>query len=181
MSASIKIKPMRLAHLEKVCLIEREVHKPNYWSRTSFVNELNNPSSVYWVALLCTNEDEELIGYTGLTNVLGEGHITNLAVSPKWQGYKFGEFLLNHLIAEALKWKLEALTLEVRAGNKIAQSLYTKYNFLSHGIRPHYYKDNHEDALIMWSPNIRSSEFKQFMKELSIKLNEQLELKLTSI
>jgi [ribosomal protein S18]-alanine N-acetyltransferase len=37
----------------------------------------------------------------------------------------------------------------VRAGNKVAQALYQKYNFIVVGERPRYYRDNNEDALIM--------------------------------
>ena len=44
----------------------------------------------------------------------------------------------------------ESMTLEVRQSNKVAQGLYEKLGFTKKGIRPHYYSDNGEDALIMW-------------------------------
>lgn len=43
------------------------------------------------------------------------------------------------------------MTLEVRVSNDIAQSLYRKLGFKPAGIRPAYYSDNNEDALIMWA------------------------------
>lgn len=43
------------------------------------------------------------------------------------------------------------MTLEVRPSNEIAQRLYRKYGFEPAGIRPRYYSDNNEDALIMWA------------------------------
>ncbi|MDD4122189.1 MAG: ribosomal-protein-alanine N-acetyltransferase, partial [Eubacteriales bacterium] len=41
-------------------------------------------------------------------------------------------------------------TLEVRASNAAAISLYMKFGFESAGIRKGYYEDNGEDAVIMW-------------------------------
>ena len=43
------------------------------------------------------------------------------------------------------------MTLEVRVTNEIAQSLYRKMGFYPSGVRPAYYSDNLEDALIMWA------------------------------
>jgi len=45
---------------------------------------------------------------------------------------------------------VDAVTLEVRASNIIAQRLYEKIGFISVGIRPGYYHDDGEDAVIMW-------------------------------
>ena len=45
---------------------------------------------------------------------------------------------------------IKAITLEVRKSNEVAKSLYKKYGFEEYGIRPGYYSDDHEDAIIMW-------------------------------
>jgi ribosomal-protein-alanine N-acetyltransferase len=45
------------------------------------------------------------------------------------------------------------MTLEVRKSNIVAQNLYKKYGFVEYGIRPRYYADNNEDAVIMWRTN----------------------------
>jgi [ribosomal protein S18]-alanine N-acetyltransferase len=42
------------------------------------------------------------------------------------------------------------MTLEVRKQNEPAIALYKKLGFLMAGIRPGYYQDTGEDALIMW-------------------------------
>jgi ribosomal-protein-alanine N-acetyltransferase len=41
-------------------------------------------------------------------------------------------------------------TLEVRVSNDRAIRLYRRLGFVTHGVRPRYYSDNGEDALIMW-------------------------------
>ena len=46
------------------------------------------------------------------------------------------------------------MTLEVRVSNRSAQELYARLGFRSAGVRPRYYMDNREDALIMWLDGI---------------------------
>jgi [ribosomal protein S18]-alanine N-acetyltransferase len=41
-------------------------------------------------------------------------------------------------------------TLEVRVSNRRAIGMYEHFGFRSAGVRPRYYHDNGEDALIMW-------------------------------
>ena len=41
-------------------------------------------------------------------------------------------------------------TLEVRTSNAPAIALYERFGFRSAGTRPRYYRDNGEDAVIMW-------------------------------
>jgi ribosomal-protein-alanine N-acetyltransferase len=48
------------------------------------------------------------------------------------------------------KYSFKHMTLEVRQSNIVAIALYEKYGFESVGIRPKYYMDTNEDALVMW-------------------------------
>jgi ribosomal-protein-alanine N-acetyltransferase len=75
--------------------------------------------------------------------------------------------MLIYLIAKTIEWNLQKLTLEVRVSNLKAQKLYQKYGFLIEGRRPKYYVDNQEDALIMWTPNILDSNYKNFFETQS--------------
>jgi ribosomal-protein-alanine N-acetyltransferase len=61
---------------------------------------------------------------------------------------------------EAVERRANWLTLEVRVTNAAAQALYRKYGFTAHGTRKHYYSDNNEDALIMWSPALGEPEYR---------------------
>jgi ribosomal-protein-alanine N-acetyltransferase len=51
------------------------------------------------------------------------------------------------------------MTLEARVSNFIAHRLYQKYTFKSVGIRKAYYSDNREDAVIMTTSPIDTSEY----------------------
>jgi ribosomal protein S18 acetylase RimI-like enzyme len=44
----------------------------------------------------------------------------------------------------------EQYTLEVRTSNSPAITLYEQYGFQPAGMRPGYYRDTGEDAVIMW-------------------------------
>lgn len=116
------------------------------WSSKSFYDELKNPLAKYIVAKV----NNEVTGFAGLWTIGNEGHITNIAVHPKFRGLGIGNELILALINNKLQWNISALTLEVRESNIIAKSLYHKFGFVEEGIRKNYYSDNNESAIIMW-------------------------------
>lgn len=154
---TVKIKPMEKSDIEKIISIEEQAYGNHHWSEESFLSELSNDLAKYFSVF---NEENELIAYCGCWQILEEAHITNIAVSPKYQRHHIGEALLitmiNHCYANMVKF----ITLEVRIGNKPAIALYEKYGFKSLGTRKGYYQDNNEDALIMWTENIFYDKFK---------------------
>ena len=100
-----------------------------------------------------------LAGYAGLWLVVDEAHITTIAVRPEFRSRGFGELLLASLVEVAMEVGGRWLTLEVRVSNEVAQNLYRKYGFRPAGVRPKYYSDNGEDAVIMWTDELSSPEF----------------------
>lgn len=141
---SIAIEPMRACHLDDVMRIDRLCFSTP-WARAVFQAELANRASCYLVAKIA----DRIVGFGGETVLLGEAHISILAVSPEWRGKKIGECLLCALLEEALRLHAHYATLEVRQSNLIAQSLYAKYGFRPYSLRPHYYTDNAEHAIVM--------------------------------
>lgn len=117
------------------------------WSMESLRHDiLENEISFYIVAEM----DGNVCGYVGIWNIMDEGHITNVAVSPRFRRRHIGEALLDVLISTCEEAGIEGFTLEVRAGNEAARRLYEKKGFREAGVRPKYYEDNGEDAVIMW-------------------------------
>ncbi|MDX1919157.1 MAG: ribosomal protein S18-alanine N-acetyltransferase [Candidatus Caenarcaniphilales bacterium] len=165
----IKIHSMLLADLESVCAIEFSAHGQNSWTRQTFINELNNSLSYYWIAQNISKDTDsgQIVAFTGCHVIGEECFITNLAVEPGFQRRKIGQALLMHLIKQVSKLGVKYLTLEVRAGNIKAQNLYKKFGFEEKGLRPNYYPDNHENALIMWTSNIQSVEYKLMLEALA--------------
>lgn len=143
---TVAIEPMRIKDLGEVLEIER-LSFPIPWSKRTFLYELlENEQAVYLVAW----EAKKIRGYIGMWMVIDEGHITNLAVHPAYRRRGIGRVLLETLIMESAKRGIHRLTLEVRRSNLGAQALYGRMGFKNAGIRPRYYQDNREDAMIMW-------------------------------
>lgn len=128
----------QIAFLEKLCF-----HDP--WSESSIASELNNSLSLWLVAM----EDDTVVGYVGSQTVLGWTDMMNIAVHPDHRRKKIGEQLVLSLEEELRKQESTCLTLEVRASNEPAKSLYYKLGFLEVGRRKNYYRNPKEDALIL--------------------------------
>jgi len=116
------------------------------WSVESIKTEISSPNSVCFVAVL----ENKVIGHVSMRHIIDEGHINNIAVSKNNRQNGVGSLLLNTLINAAVERNITALTLEVRASNTAAISLYQKYGFETYGYRKNYYSLPTEDAAIMW-------------------------------
>jgi [ribosomal protein S18]-alanine N-acetyltransferase len=106
-------------------------------------------------------QENKLIGIACLWAILGEGHITMLGIHPDYQGQSLGKTLLYGLLKLAHQRQLEWATLEVRASNLVAISLYQKFGFKEAGRRPGYYQEPEEDALILWRSGLQRPEFEE--------------------
>ncbi|GLX66297.1 ribosomal protein S18-alanine N-acetyltransferase [Paenibacillus glycanilyticus] len=118
------------------------------WTPEAFKNELT--SNMFARYMVMENEGQ-IIGYGGMWIIVDEAHVTNIAVRADHRGLGLGERLLTELQRTAAYFGANKMTLEVRVSNEIAQGLYRKLGFKPAGIRPAYYSDNNEDALIMWA------------------------------
>jgi ribosomal-protein-alanine N-acetyltransferase len=107
-----------------------------------------------------------LVGFAGIWVMAGDAHITNLAVRKEYQRRSIGELLLLSTIVLAGEMKASIMTLEVRASNFPAQSLYRKYGFVQVGVRHGYYLDNKEDGIIMSTESITSASFQARFQQL---------------
>ena len=83
-------------------------------------------------------------------SVLDEVHLLNITVSPAHQRQGWARMLLDALALWSRGKNAQWIWLEVRESNIAAQKAYLTCGFASEGIRPNYYEDNHENAVIMW-------------------------------
>ncbi|GAB7387808.1 ribosomal protein S18-alanine N-acetyltransferase [Bacillaceae bacterium] len=142
----VRFRRMTLADVEAILGVERACFAVP-WSREAFVNELrNNPFAHY----LVVEKEEKIVGYGGMWLIVDEAHMTNIAIHPEARGKKLGYRLMRRLMGLARRLGAQKMTLEVRASNEVAQRLYRRLGFAATGIRPGYYSDNGEDAIIMW-------------------------------
>lgn len=134
------IKRMEKEDIDGVFNIENECFS-HPWSKEDLEKQLDLDTSVFLVA----KENNDIVGYMGVQIFSGEGYVTNVATLPEFR--RMG--VARALIQEVLKHEMEFLTLEVRESNTPAINLYAKFGFKNMGIRPNFYRDPIENAIIM--------------------------------
>lgn len=187
----VTVVPMRRRHLRLVLGIERAVY-PRPWSPALFAAELERGESRRYFVALAPRHGEglgarllgrELVGYAGLilqpasesprpggTGI--EVHVTTVAVHPHHHRRKVASRLLHALLSEARRAGAQAATLEVRVANRGAQRLYAGFGFIGVGVRPNYYSETNEDALIMWLHDLQSSQMAERLAAQGARLAE---------
>lgn len=135
-----------VAMVEAACM-------PVPWSRQSFWEEASH-SNAYYLLAVDAEKENLLVAYAGCWVLANEGHITNVAVAPSYQGIGLGRRLMNELMGRVKPLGVDSMTLEVRPSNYRAISLYTSLGFKSVGQRPKYYTNPVEAAEIMWNTHI---------------------------
>jgi ribosomal-protein-alanine N-acetyltransferase len=178
-SDELEIRRMRDTDVPGIMEIEAVSFGQHHWVDESFHNEMNNQVGRYYVLLHHRSDGVKLppkvIGYCGFWLIVDEAHITTVAVHPTYRGNALGELLLVRMTERCLGSSVHWMTLEVRAGNYNAQNLYYKYGYKSMGMRPKYYQDNAEDALIMTTPDISSEDYRAVYRPLKNALSARLD------
>ncbi|PTL37420.1 ribosomal protein S18-alanine N-acetyltransferase [Alkalicoccus saliphilus] len=142
----VRIRLMDVIDIDGVMEVEAESFTTP-WTREAFHQEIKkNQFAYYFIA----ESGGKVIGYCGLWVIVGDAHITNIAVHPEARRMGVGEGLMEAAVKMARMLGADTLSLEVRVSNEPAQTLYRKFGFENGGIRKRYYTDNNEDALVMW-------------------------------
>lgn len=136
----IIIENMNSQHLDGVVNIEN-ICFANPWSRDDLEQQLNLDTSHFAVATV----DEKVVGYMGLQVFSGEGYVTNVAVLPEYRRQGIAKML----IEKQMQNKMSFITLEVRESNLPAIKLYESCGYENVGIRPKFYSNPTENAIIM--------------------------------
>ena len=116
----------------------------NFWSYNVLKQELENKNTTYIVA----KENDEIIGFAGLSTCLDEATLNNIVVKKSYRNRGIGGELLESLIEFCSELRMKTFTLEVDTENEPAIHLYEKFGFKNLGIRKKYY-NNTRDAFIM--------------------------------
>ena len=139
------------ADLEAILTIEHASFT-HPWTRDMYLAELENHGVSY--IYVAKNADGRIVGFCACWRVLDELHINNLAVTPAERRAGVAAALLTRVLAEGNKLGARRATLEVRRSNEAARRLYAKFGFSLAGVRPAYYTNPVEDALIFWREDL---------------------------
>ncbi len=148
---TLDVRDMMYTDLDAVMAIERACF-PSPWSEAQFCDELSRVGQGRrW---LVAEAGAGIIGFGGVAVFGDEAHVMNLAVCEERRGEAIGRRILLPLMRSALETGATRLTLEVRPANVAARALYAGAGFVEVGMRPGYYSDTGEDAVIMWTPEL---------------------------
>ncbi|MEG1781299.1 MAG: ribosomal protein S18-alanine N-acetyltransferase [Clostridium sp.] len=140
-----------VAELETICFSVP-------WSMELLEACLENSLDRIWVLDIepetGSESESEIAAYCNFRVIAGEGELMRIAVRPELRGRGYARNLMETLVADARDSRTTAVTLEVRASNLSAVSLYKSYGFQIEAVRRDYYTHPVEDALIMWNREI---------------------------
>jgi [ribosomal protein S18]-alanine N-acetyltransferase len=164
----VVIEPMRLEDVDDVQRIE-EASFSTPWPPNAYRSELmTNKLAAY----LVVRAEGRIVAYGGMWLMVDEAHITTFAVHPSWRRQRLGERLLLAFLDLARDRHAREATLEVRLSNLAARRLYEKYGFRPVGVRPRYYSDNNEDALIMTTDPLDDRALRERIERLRAALDD---------
>jgi [ribosomal protein S18]-alanine N-acetyltransferase len=154
--SKLEIRRMRPDDLDDVMVIERAAFK-HPWSLELFRRELEHDWSTILVAvepfaplaIAAKGPSERVLGFLIFWLVHDEVHILNVAVAPEHRRRGLARMLMQEAERRAQEANAALMTLEVRRGNLGALDLYRQFDYRAVGVRPNYYVDEGEDAIVM--------------------------------
>jgi len=139
------IRPMRIDDLPQVQAVD-EISFSNPWPKNAYRFELlENQNGYCWVAEM----NDRIVGMIVCWLIIDEMHIATIAVHPDHRQRGIGRQLVVAALKALIPQGALSATLEVRAGNIVAQNLYRYFGFENVGLRKGYYQDSGEDAVLM--------------------------------
>jgi ribosomal-protein-alanine N-acetyltransferase len=135
------------------------------WSERSYRYEVSeNQNSRNWVAEAVDAEGHtQIVAMIVVWLILDEAHIATIAIHPDFRHRGIGRRLLAIALLHAAEHGAIQSFLEVRRGNLNALALYQQFGYEVVGVRPGYYQDNREDALLMTLDPIRVEFLREFV------------------
>jgi ribosomal-protein-alanine N-acetyltransferase len=165
-AVTLRVEPMRPEDIPAVHAIE-SASFPTPWPPYAFRGELESNRMAHYLVL---RAGARVVAYAGLWLMVDEAHVTTFAVLPAYRRRGIGGRLLSDLVELAADLGASVVTLEVRLGNVAARRLYQRFGFRPVGVRPHYYSDNGEDALIMTTEELPSASMRERLDRLRAEL-----------
>lgn len=142
--SEVRIREMRASDLEAVNAIEQCSYSVP-WSDVTFRGLLRRRDA----ELLVAEQDERVVGYAVFWQVLDQGELGNVAVTPEARRHGVARRLLAAMMERATARGVQELFLEVRPSNRGARQLYDSFGFIPVGRRRNYYQEPVEDAVVM--------------------------------
>ncbi len=140
----IKVLALQREFFDSASMLERETLGEEAWSSEAIAETVKR-NGCYFAAI----KDDVFLGHGGFTYAADEGYITNIAVSKEARRQGVATAIIDKMSKKAENLGLSFLSLEVRESNFAAIKLYENCGFSVDGVRPKFYRDPIENAVIM--------------------------------
>lgn len=142
----VRVREMTAEDIEDAALLEKTNLGKEAWTQKQLIDALTRDDTIYLVAA----KAGRIVGLCGVQNISGEGEITNVSVARDCRGEGIGYKMVKQLLERGVGIGIKDYTLEVRASNEPAIRLYERLGFVSEGVRPNFYDEPKDDAVIYW-------------------------------
>ncbi len=142
----IRIREMTAEDVEDAWKLEEKYLGKEAWTMKQLLEAMTRDDTIYLVSEMAGR----IVGLCGVRNISGEGEITNVSVSGDVRREGVAYKMLRQLLERGCGIGITDYTLEVRAANAPAIGLYEKLGFKSEGVRPGFYDEPKDDAVIYW-------------------------------
>ena len=142
--AKVLVRKMTIEDTAAVAEMEHQIFS-DAWSESSIVETLQNPQTVCLVA----EKSGKIIGNLLAYLVVDEAEIARISVLKEERKQGTGKLLLDTLKKMCEEKAGKKLLLDVRRSNSSARTFYEKYGFTEDGVRPDFYDEPLEDAILM--------------------------------
>jgi ribosomal-protein-alanine N-acetyltransferase len=139
---------MAPADLDRVMAINHASFR-HPWSADLMRREMLHQWSTVLLAVDDGPESEEVRGFIVYWTVHDEMHVLNVAVAPEHRRRGIARALMREAEARGRRRGTRLVTLEVRRSNAPAIALYRVLGYRVVGVRPNYYAEEGEDAMVM--------------------------------
>ena len=146
--AGVSLRRMSADDVERVVEIEKDGFK-HPWSGELLRRELHHDWSTALVATTPAGDGESVVAFIVFWIVHDEVHVLNVAVAAAARRRGIARRLMDEAAERGRRAGARLATLEVRRSNEAALTLYRAIGYRQVGVRPNYYADEGEDAIVM--------------------------------
>jgi [ribosomal protein S18]-alanine N-acetyltransferase len=152
-AGATNLRPAATADLDVLSALGRSAFaRP--WSPASLREELARSDRAWLVVVV----EDEVVGYGGVADLAGDAHVLTVVVAEEHRRRGHGLALVAALLELAReRFAVDRATLEVRESNTAARALYRRVGFTEAGVRPGYYQDDQEGAVVLWSEDLAAT------------------------
>jgi ribosomal-protein-alanine acetyltransferase len=141
---------MALADLTRVMAIAASLPNAPHWPESAYLDAVIPESTPPRIALVVTDpQPEDVRGFAVAKLLPPQAELETIAVAVERQRQGLGRRLFDALAEELRQAGVHEVLLEVRASNRAALAFHRSVGFGKKGLRPRYYEDPIEDAVLM--------------------------------